>query len=63
MGALNPRVLSKMSDTVVLCEERAAWRDIEVQIRHGVAPQKSVSDRAATLSKERERRNLAPLPM
>ncbi len=58
--ALNNKV-SKMSNTVLQCEHRAAWQEVESQIRCGLAPQKTVSDYIAVLDREMKRRNVQAL--
>lgn len=57
------RKAQKMNDTMLLVSERDAWREIENQMRHGLAPQPTASDRAAAFTRAREARKLAALPL
>lgn len=59
----NMKAAAKMTDTMLLVAERDAWREIEGQMRHGLAPQPTVSDKAAAYSKVRTSRGLSALPV
>ena len=45
-----------MSDTVIFCELRAAWGEVECNLRAGLEPSKRVSDYIAALTVEQKRR-------
>jgi hypothetical protein len=53
---MNNAAIKKMSNTVLACELRAAWSDVECALRHGVQPQKSTSDYIAALAAEQAKR-------
>ncbi len=53
---MNTTQTTKMSDTVIECELRAAWAEVECDMRHGVQPSKRVSDYIAALTAEQTRR-------
>lgn len=57
------KAAAKMSDTMLLVAERDAWREIENQMRHSLAPQPTASDKAAAYSKVRASRGLSALPV
>lgn len=56
MYLMNSKQISRMSDTVLFCELRAAWGEVECSIRHGVQPSKRTSDYVAALTAEQKRR-------
>ena len=52
----NAAAIKKMSDTVLFCELRAAWTQVECDVRHGQQPSKADSDYIAALTAEQKRR-------
>lgn len=57
------KAAAKMFDAMLLVAERDAWREIENQMRHNLAPQPTASNKAAAYSKVRASRGLAALPV
>ena len=53
---MNTTQIKRMSDTVIFCELRAAWGEVECDVRHGVEPRRSLSDYVAALTAEQKRR-------
>jgi len=51
-GMLNTKNIKKASKTVIECELRAAWQEVECDIRHAGQPGKAISDYVALLTKE-----------
>jgi hypothetical protein len=51
--------IAKTTDMVITCELRAAYGEVECQLRHGLQPSKEVSDYIAALSCEQVRRAVA----
>lgn len=49
-------MIRKMSDTVIACELRQAWNDVECAMRHGQQPSKSTSDYVVALTAEQAKR-------
>lgn len=45
------KTVSKMSKTVIACELRAAWGEVECNLRHGVKISKQLADYIAALEK------------
>lgn len=60
---MSTKQIAKMSATMLQCEERAAWRDVECAIRHGVAPAADLGSYVAALRAEMTRRGISPLPL
>ena len=56
MTTQQAKQIKKMSDTVIFCELRAIWNEVEANMRHGVETPKSVGDYAAALTAEQKRR-------
>lgn len=50
------KTIRKMSDVVIFCELRSAWKDVECAVTHGVEPAKALCDYIAALESERARR-------
>ncbi len=44
--------IKKMSKTVIECELRGAWADVECALRHGSEPSRSLGDYVAMLTRE-----------
>lgn len=53
---MNNATVTKMSDTVIACELRAAWSEVECSVRHGQQPSARISNYIAALTAEQTKR-------
>jgi hypothetical protein len=53
---MNANTIKKMSDTVIACEIRTAWNEMEGDLRHGLPVRPSLSKYIAALKDEQYRR-------
>jgi hypothetical protein len=52
----NTNSIKRMSDMVISCELRAAWGEVECNMRHGAEVSKRTADYIAALTDEQKRR-------
>jgi len=56
MNTAQIKAVSKMSDTMIFCELRSVWNEVESNMRAGIQPAKRLGDYAALLTREQAKR-------